>query len=111
MGDERFVGGWRLVSFEYIGGDGRTTYPFGQCPRGLLSYTPDGYMSMSIAAEDYARLPGDPQTTVATGTAAAATVLYASYAGRYEVSKTHVVHHVEVSLREDWVGDPRAREY
>src|SRR6476646_800315 len=47
---ERFVGAWRLVSFEYASSDGSVTYSFGRHPRGLLTYTPDGYMSMSIAA-------------------------------------------------------------
>jgi len=111
MGRERFIGTWRLASFEYFISDGRATYPFGQHPSGFLIYTADGYMTMTIASEGYLRLPADPHTPVPDGTADTAKVLYASFAGRYKVTETHVVHHVEVSLREDWVGSPRVREY
>lgn len=109
--NDRFVGTWRLVSFEYLIPDGHATYPFGHHPRGFLIYSADGHMTMTIASEGYPGLPGDPHTIIPASDAATAKVLYASYAGRYKVTATHVIHQVEVSLREDWVGNPRVREY
>jgi hypothetical protein len=111
MSIDRFVGAWRLISFEHISAEGHATYPFGQHPRGLLTYTPDGYMAATMAAEGYRGLAGGALDPVSEEEAALATSLYISFAGRYEVTETHVVHLIEICLRHSWVGDPVVREY
>jgi Lipocalin-like domain len=108
---DRFVGAWRLISFEHISADGHATYPFGRQPRGFLIYTADGYMSTTMAAEGYQGLSGGALDPVSEQEAAVATGLYISFAGRYSVTETHVVHHIEICLRHNWVGDPVVREY
>jgi hypothetical protein len=41
---EKFIGTWKLVSFEMRSADG-VTYPFGNDPVGYLMYNDEGYMS------------------------------------------------------------------
>ncbi|NES72196.1 MAG: lipocalin-like domain-containing protein, partial [Okeania sp. SIO2D1] len=48
MVQNRFVGTWRLVSFELKDVNGQVTYPYGKDTIGYLMYTEDGYMSAVI---------------------------------------------------------------
>jgi hypothetical protein len=43
---EQLIGAWKLASYVEKPVDGSpATYPLGETPRGLILYTPDGYMS------------------------------------------------------------------
>lgn len=45
---EQLIGAWKLVSYQEIPVDGSDPFePLGHQPRGLIIYTPDGYMSAS----------------------------------------------------------------
>ena len=46
---EKFIGTWKLVSFE-LRSDDQVTYPFGKDMVGLLMYNDEGYMSAAIMA-------------------------------------------------------------
>ena len=54
------LGSWRLVSCETEAADGSIDYPLGADAVGLLMYTEDGYMSVSLArAERHPFAGGD----------------------------------------------------
>lgn len=52
MNKEKFVGTWKLRSFEVKLPDGSVEYPYGKSPVGYLVYSLDGYMSAVIMDKD-----------------------------------------------------------
>jgi hypothetical protein len=103
------LGAWRLVSCETRAQDGAIDYPLGRDAVGLLIYTDDGHMSVSIAragrrpfaAGDLLGGTGDEKASAVDG--------YISYCGRYERRDGSVVHHVEMSLFPNWTGRDQER--
>ncbi|HSJ27069.1 MAG TPA: lipocalin-like domain-containing protein [Acidimicrobiia bacterium] len=102
------VGTWRLIDWTVSVGDA-VTRPFGGEAEGLLTYTADGRM--------WATLQRRGRPALGTGTLAAATAEqraaaalgYLSYTGSYTLDGDRVVHHVEMSLFPDWVGEDQVR--
>lgn len=109
-GKNSLVGTWKLVSCEVHRSDGRTSYPYGKTPSGYILYDGTGYMSVAITSGGrQAFAEGSIHRATAREKARAART-YLSYAGRYEMNGTQVVHHVEVSLYPDWVGTDLVRD-
>jgi hypothetical protein len=103
------IGTWKLVDWT-ASVDGTVTRPFRGRVAGLLTYTVDGWMWATLQRTD--------RSPLGTGTLAAATAEqraaaangYLSYAGRYSTNGgDRIVHHVEVSLFPDWVGEDQVR--
>ncbi len=103
------LGTWRLVSCETRAQDGAVDHPLGRDAVGLLIYTDDGHMSVSIARA--VRRPfADGDLLGGTGEEKAGAVeTYISYCGRYERRAGSVVHHVEMSLFPNWTGRDQER--
>lgn len=111
MASNPFIGTWRLLSYEVRSSTGETRYPWGQDPVGLLMYSDDGYVSVAMMSADR---PGFSAKDIKKGTIEekmAAVDTYISYSGRYEILKDTVIHHVEVSLFPNWVGNDQIRTY
>jgi hypothetical protein len=107
---ERFVGTWKLVSFE-LRSDDQVTYPLGEDPVGLLMYNDEGYMSVAIMASKRHRLSTMDFTKVTTEEFVAAADNYDAYCGKYEVTKDKVTHLAEVSFVPNRVGEKEERFY
>lgn len=106
-----FIGTWRLLSYEIRRADGEIRYPWDRDPVGLLIYSGDGYMSVAMMR---ASRPKFVDKDVKKGTneeKAAAVDTYVSYSGRYEVNEDMVIHHVDVSLFPNWVGNDQKRTF
>src|SRR3954468_5647740 len=39
---QQIVGTWEFVVAEIVGADGKTSFPFGETPKGILIFTPEG---------------------------------------------------------------------
>ena len=52
MQENPFIGTWALVSFELRSTNGLVSYPFGHDVRGYITYSQDGYMSVSLMRGD-----------------------------------------------------------
>ena len=79
------VGGWRLESWSYVYGDGRSDeHPLGPDACGLILYTPTGQVSATIMRADRSEC--------------------FAYAGRYKVKDGAVFHSVEVSTNAALIG-------
>jgi Lipocalin-like domain len=94
MGNLRqaLVGGWLLESFvTRDDGTGDVTHPFGERPRGLILYTPDGHMSAQLTP----RAGGE----------------YISYGGTFHVDEpaATVRHDVVISTRPELLEQPQFR--
>jgi hypothetical protein len=106
-----FSGTWRLLSYEVRSTSGETRYPWGQDPVGLLMYNDDGYVSVAMMTADRPRFGAKDIKKGTTEEKVAAVDSYISYCGRYEVQKGTVIHHVEVCLFPNWVGNDQIRTY
>ena len=102
------VGTWRLVEWT-ASVDGTVTRPMGGNVDGLLTYTADGRMWATLQRKDREMIHTGTLAAATAAQRAAAAAGFLSYAGRYTVDGGAVVHHVEVSLFPDWVGDEQLR--
>lgn len=109
MQRSEIVGAWRLVSSTARDGKGRERQAAGSHPTGLILYTPDGFMSASIAYEGRARFAGDDVRSGTAEECKAAYDTYLTYAGRWEIEGEFLLHHVEVALFPNMVGSTQRR--
>ena len=107
---ERFIGTWKLVSFE-MRSDDQVTYPLGKDPVGYLIYSHEGYMAASLMASKRQRFSSVDILKATTEEIIAAYGTYVAYCGKYEVTEDKVTHLVEVSLFPNWVGGKQERFY
>lgn len=105
------VGAWTLESYQSSALDGSDVrYPLGRDAKGIIMYTPDGYMSAQIMRAD--RVPfrrGDLQAADDDELVSAASG-YLAYSGPFSVLDDSVIaHHVDVSLLPNWIGGTQYR--
>lgn len=111
-GDERFIGFWRLTSFEFRSlATGSGTYPLGENAIGLLTYSPAKMMSVQVMRVDRPSFAANDQRLGTELEVQAAFNGYVAYYGSYEVfpERGVVRHHLEASLYPNWVGDVQER--
>jgi hypothetical protein len=106
----QIVGAWELVRWEIVRDDGARTQPFGTDARGLLLYTPDGFMSASVMAARRAPFSTRTPRGAPAGERAAAFDSFFSYAGRFRVLAGEVRHDVLVALNPGQVGTLQTRQ-
>lgn len=97
----KLVGTWKLVSASSTTSAGsRSEAPYGASPVGFLTYTEDGRVSAMISYD------GRKQLSVGAGTEekAEAFSTFLAYAGEYTLSGDKVIHRVEVSSIQNYVG-------
>jgi len=130
MVEQRFVGIWKLVSWNQLV-DGATVAYLGAGATGVLIYSVDGRMSAQIMAANRSRMGMPPERArnlamnllrpwkareAAKGLGAVfryfrASLSYVAYAGTYEVVGDEVIHHVDMSLIPDWTGTDQRRRF
>ncbi len=109
----RFVGHWRLISFEQRSVTGELIQPFGNDPIGRISYDSGGKMAVQLMRRDRQKFAdNDPQK----GTDAevrSAFAGYVAYYGSYTVDEKMgtVTHHVEGAWFPNRIGTKQVRRY
>jgi Lipocalin-like domain len=102
---DQFVGGWRLVSLEQEGPDGKTHT---SDSTGLLVFTPDGHMSVQVMDRNLPAQTAPRSVQYSQGG-------YEASFGTYQVDeKAHTFRfHVEGALVRDLIGKelPRSFEF
>jgi len=109
MGQERFVGTWRLLSCEFRAADGQVSYPYGPDLAGYIMYGEDGYMSVALMSANRPKFAVGDIRGGTTEEKVAAAETYISYCGRYEIQGDKVIHHIEVSFFPNWIGVDQER--
>ncbi|WP_040801741.1 lipocalin-like domain-containing protein [Nocardia higoensis] len=108
----RLIGSWKLVSYREIPVDGSHPFePLGHTPRGLIIYTPDGYMSAQLAAPDRPNFAsGDWFDGTAEDYSSEASS-YIAYSGPFHVDEDAqtLTHSMFVSLFPNWTGQTQPR--
>jgi hypothetical protein len=92
-------GAWELVRFEMIDQEGIRTF-WGEKASGLLIYTPDGYMSVSIHSQAIFR--SEDAKEILDG------ILF--YSGRYQVQGHEIRHQVLHASDPHRIGSEMVRE-
>ncbi|MFI0907262.1 lipocalin-like domain-containing protein [Streptomyces sioyaensis] len=96
MTAHELVGVWRLESFHDIDSTGTLHEgPLGPEPRGLLFYSADGHVSV---------------TMMRTGPAHPERSSYMSYAGTWRREGDRVVHTIDVAPEPGWLGSEQSRD-
>ena len=111
MTENPFLGTWRLVSFEVRSAGGKVYYPWGENPDGYIMYNDEGYMSVSMMDSNRPTFEARDLPKGTEQEKVAAVDKYISYAGKYEIRGSKVVHHVDVSLFPNWIGGDQERNF
>lgn len=113
MINDRFLGGWGLVSQHFILQDGSVSFPMGEQMSGRIHYEKNGTMAAQLYTTkrpNFASLDwlegSDAEMKSAFETALC-------YFGSYQINeeKQFVTHIVENSLFPNWVGTQMVRYY
>ena len=114
---DRFIGVWRLISYERKSKDGRIDYPYGEKPVGRITYDKAGRMSAQLMRPGR-RSTVAPGASFIAGNATAEEIREAvsgffAYFGTFDVddSAQTVIHHVQACLVPSWVGTDLKRTY
>jgi hypothetical protein len=106
---QRLIGTWDLVAFEMLVDGEVVGHPLGPDAVGQLTYTGDGRVTALLMRRDR---PWSPDVDFLSATDAergAAAIGFVAYGGRFEVADDTVIHHVELSLYVEHVGNPLTR--
>jgi len=104
---ELIVGSWRLVSWVEMDTESKSAHNvFGDNPTGMITYTPDGRMSVFIIDPKRTK-PAGPKTTDAEAVELYRTII--AYSGSYSIDGNKVTHKIEVSWNQAWTGTNQQR--
>ncbi len=105
--EARLVGAWKLVSASGTTSDGkRNDAIYGPDPVGTLTYTKDGRVTALISYGG--RKPLSMRGTIEEQAEAFKTFL--AYSGRYSVNGHSVIHRIEISSIQNFVGKDLVRD-
>lgn len=109
----RFIGAWRLVSFEEETSDGEMVHPYGENPIGSLIYDSSGRMSVQIMRRDREQLSSSEWNIVPAEEVKKATEGCTAFFGSFEVDAANkiVIHRVEGHVLPGSVGKTLRREF
>lgn len=105
---EQLVGTWHLVTWEVVT-DGHSRHPFGADASGLLTYSADGVMQATIAADGREPYSGPSARRSPDAEVARAARSYFSYAATWHLDGEVVVHEVIHALDPGFVGSQQRR--
>jgi hypothetical protein len=110
---QRFIGSWKLISFEFTSTTGEVSYPRGRDAVGRISYDAAGRMSVQIMQPGCPQFAGSDLRQGTPDEMIAAYQGYLAYYGTYTIDESRgvVVHKVEASLYPNYVGSDQVRRY
>ena len=104
---DSIVGSWRLVTWVEVETESKSIHSiFGDNPTGLITYTPDGHMSVFII-NPTRKAPAGPKATDAEAVDLYRTMI--AYSGSYSIEGDKVSHKIEVSWNQAWTGTNQQR--
>ena len=106
---QSLIGTWELIEWTFTVDDSRPTRPWGGNPAGRLMYTEDGRMSASLMSVGRPYAPTRTLSAAPIDIRAAAAAGYLSYTGSYSMDGNDVLHHIDLSLMPNWVGQTERR--
>lgn len=108
--DDKLLGTWKLVSASSTTTAGeRGETPYGPSPAGTLTYTGDGRVSAMISYGGRKPLSLGSGALALQEEQAEAFKTFLAYAGRYTLNGDKVIHHIEISSIQNYVGKDLVR--
>ncbi len=108
--DDILVVTWKLVSASSATTAGERGYsPYGPSPAGILTYTGDGRVSAMISYGGRKPLSLGGGALALQAEQAEAFKTFMAYAGRYTLNSDKVIHHIEISSIQNYVGKDLVR--
>lgn len=112
---DKFIGTWKLISFEARSDNSETLFPMGQRPVGRLIYDDKGNMSVLLANADPPPMSPDVslKSFASLEEKGQAFDSFEAYFGAYVVDETEnvITHHIEGALFTNWTGSSQKRFY
>ena len=107
----QIVGTWDFVVAEITGADGKKSFPFGETPKGVLIFTPEGRFSQIHIASDLPKIASGNRLTGTAEEYAAINRRSLSVFGSYTVDeeKKTVTFRITSSTFPNWEGDAQTR--
>lgn len=108
---EQIVGTWDFVVAEVTAPDGKKSYPFGETPKGLLVFTPDGRFAQIHVASDVPKIASNNRLTGTPEEYQAIMRRSLSVFGSYTVdeAKKTVTYKIMSSSFPNWEGEAQTR--
>jgi hypothetical protein len=108
---EQMVGTWDFVVAEVTAPDGKKSFPFGETPRGILIFTPDGRFAQIHVASDVPKIASGNRLTGTAEEYAAIMRRSISVFGGYMVDeeKKTVTFKIVSASFPNWEGEAQTR--
>ena len=108
---EQIVGTWDFVVAEVTAADGKKSFPFGETPKGILIFTPDGRFAQIHVAGDVPKFASGNRLTGTAEEYAAINKRSLSVFGTYTVDeeKKTVTYRIVSSTFPNWEGEAQTR--
>lgn len=108
---ERIVGTWEFVVAEVTAADGKKSFPFGETPKGILVFTPDGRFAQIHVASDVPKFASGNRLTGTAEEYAAINRRSLSVFGTYSIEedKKTVTYKIVSSTFPNWEGEAQTR--
>jgi hypothetical protein len=109
---DRLIGAWSLVSYEERPVDGSPSFfPMGATPKGIIMYTPDGFMSAQLSKPDREPFASGDWFKASDAEFRDEATSYIAYTGPFHVDeeKQHLTHSMFISLFPNWIGQTQPR--
>jgi hypothetical protein len=107
----QIVGTWNFVVAEVKAPDGKVSYPFGEKPKGILVFTPEGHFTQIHVASDVPRIASNNRLSGTPEEYAAIMRRSLSVFGTYTVDedKKTVTFNIVSSSFPNWEGEAQTR--
>jgi len=108
---EQIVGTWDFTVAEVTAADGKKSFPFGETPKGVLIFTPDGRFAQIHVASDVPKFASGNRLTGTAEEYAAINKRSLSVFGTYTVDeeKKTVTYKIVSSTFPNWEGEAQTR--
>lgn len=108
---EQIIGAWDFVVAEVTAPDGKTSFPFGETPKGILIFTPDGRFAQIHVASDVPKFASGNRLTGTAEEYATVNRRSLSVFGTYTVdeAKKTVTYKIIASTFPNWEGEAQTR--
>src|SRR3954462_5875706 len=108
---DQIVGTWNFVVAEVTAPDGKKSFPFGETPKGILIFTPEGRFAQIHVAGDVPRIASNNRLTGTSEEYAEIMRRSLSVFGTYTVDETNrtVTYQIVSSSFPNWQGESQTR--
>jgi hypothetical protein len=108
---DQIIGTWNFVVAEVNAPDGKKSFPFGETPKGILIFTPDGHFAQIHVAADVPKIASNNRMTGTPEEYAAIMKRSISVFGTWTVdeAKKAVTYHIVSASYPNWEGEAQTR--